>query len=548
MSADEPSAATGTGARGSGLAVRDVVKSYSGVEVLHGVSLDVAPGDVVGLVGHNGAGKSTLLRIIAGATRADRGSLTVDGRPAAIGSPRDALAAGIATVYQELSLLPNLTVTQNVFLGDEVTRTGMLRRGAMRDQAAALVEEFGLKVDPDRQLGEYPVATRQLLEIAVAVHRDARYVLLDEPTTSLEGRQVDEFLDTVRELAADKSLGVVLVDHKLDELYRVANRMVALVDGQVRIDAPLDQLSRDEIVVAIAGEEALPVLGSAAVEGSSGGPGAPGGSGGSAPVAALHAVPDEEPAHPAVVAGGTRPGRRLEVRGLRGPVVAGVDLVAEPGRVLGIYGLVGAGRTEVLRTLVGLDRMHGGQVLLDGRPYTPRNPAHAQREGLVYLTEERKSDGIVPRLDCGTNVVLPVLGQHRRLGLLDRRALAARSEELMERLRVRGDRRGAVVNLSGGNQQKVLLARALAQNPRVLLLDEPTKGVDLGVKAEIHRLIRSLAHDAGMTVVVVSSEEDEVCEVADDMVVLSQGTSDGRLLPPEERTPAALRRAAWAAA
>lgn len=530
--------ATGTppqqepGAASDGLAVHDVVKAYASVPVLHGVSVAVRPGDVLGLVGHNGAGKSTLLRIIAGATRADSGSIVVDGRTAAIGSPGDAIAAGIATVYQELSLLPNLTVTQNVFLGDEKRRAGLLRRSEMRAMARTLAADFGLYVDVDRPVGDYPVATRQLLEIAVAVHRDARYVLLDEPTTSLEGRQVDVFLDTVRSLARDAGLGIVLVDHKIDELYRVANRIVALVDGRVRIDAPLDQVGRAEIVEAIAGEEGVALLRD--------GPAAPG-TRSDGPTDADRPADRGSPLPTAV-------GRRLEVRGLRAEGVEHVDLVAEPGRVLGIYGLVGAGRTELLRTLVGLVHLEGGEITLDGRPYVPRNPAAAQRAGVVYLTEERKNDGIVPLLDCTTNVVLPVLGRHRRWGLLDRRALDATAQALMAQLRVRGNRRGQVVNLSGGNQQKVLLARALAQEPAVLLLDEPTKGVDLGVKAEIHRLIRSLAHEGGLTVVMVSSEEDEICEVADDIVVLAHGTTDGTPLPPDQRTPAALRHVAWAAA
>ena len=520
-----------TGARG--LMVTDVAKSFAAVRVLHGITAAVQPGDVVGLVGHNGAGKSTLLKIISGALRADAGTITIDGRAATFGSPAEAIDSGIATVYQELSLLPNLTVTQNVFLGSEQTRRGMLQRAQMRRAAQELVDEFDLQVDVDRPLGDYPVATRQLLEIAVAVHREARYVLLDEPTTSLEGRQVDVFLETVRNLARDKGLGIVLVDHKLDELYRVANRIVALVDGRVRIDAPLDTLAREEIVEAIAGEEGVALL-----HGASPSDGAAGG----------EPSPLDAAAPPPPEIAGISGGSRLEIRGLHGTDVHGVDLVAEPGRVLGIYGLVGAGRTELLRTLVGLERIESGEILLDGKPFVPRNPAVAQGAGIVYLTEERKIDGIVPRLDSGTNVVLPILARHRRRGLLDRRALDSAAHTLMEQLRVRGDRHGPVVNLSGGNQQKVLLARALAQRPKVLLLDEPTKGVDLGVKAEIHRLIRSLAHDAGLTVVVVSSEEEEICEVADDMVVLSHGASDGGMLPPEQRNPAALRQAAWAAA
>ncbi|QZN86198.1 sugar ABC transporter ATP-binding protein [Cellulomonas sp. C5510] len=532
---------TGTPA---GLSVRGITKTYSGVSVLHGVSVDVRPGDVVGLVGHNGAGKSTLLRTISGATTPDGGRIVVDGRPAAVDSPADAIAAGIATVYQELALLPNLTVAQNVFLGQERSRGGLLRREEMRAAARELVASFGIEVDVDRKLGDYPVATRQMLEIAVATHRDARYLLLDEPTTSLEGGQVERLLDVVRSLAADRGLGIVFVDHKLDELYAVCNRVVALVDGRVRIDAHVDEVGRQDVVAAIAGDEAAE---HAAPRPSPAGAPAPSGAPTPAPAPAgaapARAVPDTRAWFPDAT-----PRPLLEVRGLRAPGVAGVTLTAEPGRVLGLYGLVGAGRTELLRALVGLAPVSGGAITLDGRPYRPGNPAHAQREGVVYVTEERKSDGIVPGLDSPMNVALPVLRRYRRAGLLDTRRMLREADDLLGSLRVRGDRHGPVVSLSGGNQQKVLLARAIAQRPRVLLLDEPTKGVDLGVKAEIHRIVRSLAHDAGLTVLLVSSEEDEVCEVADDIVVVSHGRSTGDRVPAEHRTPQALRHAAWDAA
>jgi ABC-type sugar transport system ATPase subunit len=242
--------------KNAGLEVRNLVKSYTGVTVLQGVSLAVAPGEVIGLVGHNGAGKSTLMRLISGAANPDSGTIVIDGVEAAYGSPASAIAAGISTVYQELSLLPDLTVTQNVFLGAELRRNGFLDARRMRAATKALTAELRIDVDPDRRLGDYPVATRQLLEIAiVAKQRKARYLLLDEPTTSLEGSQVDRFLDTVAGLAAE-GIGIILVDHKLDELYRVASRVVALVDGEVRIDADVASVDRQSVILAIAGEEA----------------------------------------------------------------------------------------------------------------------------------------------------------------------------------------------------------------------------------------------------------------------------------------------------
>ncbi|WFE20732.1 sugar ABC transporter ATP-binding protein [Solwaraspora sp. WMMD937] len=503
-----------------GIEARGIVKRFANVPVLHGVTVAVRPGDVVGLVGHNGAGKSTLLRSIAGAIRPDGGTIRVDGRVQHFGSPADARRAGVAAVYQELSLLPNLTVTQNAFLGDERVTAGLLRRRAMRQEAQNLVDRFGLAVDVDRRLGDYPVATRQLLEIAIAIHRDVSYLLLDEPTTSLEGGQVERFLDTVRDLVRDQRVGVLLVDHKMEELYAVANRVVALVDGRVRIDGAVDEVPREEVVRAIAGTE----TGSETRTGSATGA-------------------DRRRSR-----GGTGDDVGLAVRNLRTPVLDDVTLHAGKGRVLGIYGLVGSGRTELLRTLVGLDPVRSGTITLHGRRYRPRGPGPAQRAGVVYVTEERKSDGIVPELDSVMNVALPVLSRYRRFGLLDHQRMRRDATALLEKLHVRGDRSAPVVRLSGGNQQKVLLARALAQRPQVLLLDEPTKGVDLGVKAEIHRMVRELAHRDGLTVIVVSSEEDEICEIADDVAVIVHGRSTGELLPARDLTPQALRQAAWEAA
>lgn len=512
---DAPRAAALDTAVGSGLEVRDIVMSYAGVTVLQGVSIAVRPGEVVGLVGHNGAGKSTLMRVISGAIKPVSGAVFLDGDRTALGSPSDALHAGIATVYQELSLLPNLTVMQNVFLGQERTEAGILSKSEMRQRTRALAAEFGLNVDPDAKVGSYPVATRQLLEIAIAMHRNARFLLLDEPTTSLEGSQVDRFLEIVRSLS-NRGIGIVLVDHKLEELYAVAARVVALVDGEVRIDAAVSDVSREDVVAAIAGEEAVEL-----------------------------------------VASGTRayrPDREnttqvsLTVDRLSTVDIADVTLRAHQGRVLGIYGLVGSGRTELLRALVGIGEVRSGEVTLFGQRYRPRGPADAMKAGVVYVTEERKVDGIVPQLDSATNTMLPVLRRAYRWGRLDRGRLHAVANDYLDQLRVKGSRTAAVERLSGGNQQKVILARALAQRPAVLLLDEPTKGVDLGVKADIHRLVRSLAHEEGLTVIVVSSEEEEICEVSDDVLIISHGTSDGTVLDPHSLTPASLRHAAWDAA
>ncbi|MCA0308788.1 MAG: sugar ABC transporter ATP-binding protein [Actinobacteria bacterium] len=492
-------------------------KLFAGVPALDGVDLTVTAGKVVGLVGHNGAGKSTLLKVLSGAYQPDGGELFLGEERVSFHSPATAIQAGVSTVYQELSLLPNLTVAENTFLGRELRRGGRLDKVAMREAAQALIDRFQIPVDAARRVGDYPVATRQLLEIAIATSRNARFLLLDEPTTSLEGEQVEPLLRLVRGLATDEGLGIMFINHKLDELFAISDEVVALVNGRVQIEGPTDRVNRSEVITAIAGSE-LPERRVPAATGLATGAGA-----------GEHAV-------------------ALSVRGLRNDQLKGVDLEAREGRILGIYGLVGSGRTEFLRTLVGLLPTSGGSVSLFDRDYRPGGPADAQRHGVVYLTEERKIDGIVPGLTSITNVVLPVVRQYTRGGLLDHRRLRSVATDLLTQLGIRGDIHAPVVTLSGGNQQKVLLARALAQKPRVLLLDEPTKGVDIGVKAEIHQLLRSLAHDEGLAVVMVSSEEEEILEVADEVVTFVLGSCDGREVAASDLTVQGLRQSAWEAA
>jgi ribose transport system ATP-binding protein len=448
----------------------------------------------------------------------------LDGVAIDLHSPRNALARGIATVHQELSLLPNLTAMQNTFLAQERTQLGFLKRNSMLADTQVMVQRFDLDIDVDRPIGVYSVATRQLLELAIATHRNARFLLLDEPTTSLEGEQIDKLLATVRSLAHEQGVGIMLIDHKLDELYAVADYIVALVDGQVRINGPADNVERDEVVRAIAGDEAAIHIRSASAPGADG-----------AVAASKQTADGSSPAREAV----------LEVRNLRTKALESVSLTARAGRVLGIYGLVGAGRTEFLRTLIGLDDVQGGDITLHGRPYRPQNPAAAQKAGIVYLTEERKRDGIVGPLDAIVNTSLPVLHRFRRSGFLRLGEMNRGTNAYLDLLKVRGDRSQPVLRLSGGNQQKVLLARALAQEPKILLLDEPTKGVDIGVKVDIHRMIRELAHDKGLTALLVSSEEEEILELADDVVVFVGGKCSGEAALAAQLNATQLRKEAW---
>jgi ABC-type sugar transport system ATPase subunit len=505
------------------LEAREVRKRYGHTDALDGVDLTVTAGEVHGLVGHNGAGKSTLLRILAGAERADSGSLVLEGVPLHVGSPREAIDRGISCVYQELSIIENLTVAQNLFLGRELRTMGLrLDIQEMERQAAAFLREFGLDVPPGQMVRELTVARRQLIEVATALHRNARFLLLDEPTTALEASQIQDLLRTVRRVADERGVGVLLIDHKLDEVYTVADRVTALRNGRVILSGPTAEVHREAVVSAIVGVEA------------SAGAGA--GLHGPAPAAA---VPGRAP-----TAGG--PGEpALVVKGLRSPHLRGVSLVARTGRVLGIYGLVGAGRTDFLCALYGVEPVEGGEIQLFGHPYRPRNPAAAMRAGISYLSEERKADGFVPRLTAVSNVTLPVLERYTRLSVLSLRKAAAAARAALGSVDVKGDVEGAMEDLSGGNQQKVLFARTMLQRPRLLLLDEPTKGVDIGAKREIYGIVRSFVSDPGVAAVVVSSEEEEILTLADDVVVFNEGSCSGEVYQPQALQPGDLRRLAW---
>ncbi|MFT0762965.1 sugar ABC transporter ATP-binding protein [Actinomyces sp. F1_1611] len=491
------------------LSASDIRKSYGPNPVLKGVSFNLHAGEIVGFVGHNGAGKSTLLKVFAGAHKADSGTLKLAGRSVSFSSPQDAIAAGVSTVYQELSLLPNLTVTQNVWLGRELAGPTGLRTAQMRAGAQEIVERFGLDVDVDKLVGAYPVATRQLLEIAIAVSKDTKCLLLDEPTTALEGEQITHLLSYLRNLADTEGIGILLVNHKLDELYQVCDRIVALMDGRLVIDAPTATANRRDVVAAIAGQDAVDVTGE----------------------------------KKQVVLGERVPW--FGVEDLVNDTLGGVSFDAARGRVLGVYGLGGSGRSETLRAIVGADRVRRGRVRVGDETFAPTTPRAAIRRGIAFLTEERKTDGIVPQQNSVTNTALPVLERFTSWGVLRSGALDKYVNRLLEFLELRGDPQAPISSLSGGNQQKVLLAKALAQEPKVLLLDEPTKGVDIGVKTEIHQILRDLAHTEDMVVVMVSSEEEEILDVSDEVIVFAGGRVVSDPLPVDELSVSKLRHLAW---
>ena len=512
--ADEPRA----------LEARNISKRYGHTQALAAVSLTLVPGQVHGLVGHNGAGKSTLLRMLSGAERPDAGELLLDGQRVDLGSPREAIERGVSCVYQELSLVDELTVAQNLFLGRELRHGMRLHLVEMEREATAFLAEYGLTIPASAKVRQLTVAQRQLVEVITSLHRNVRYLLLDEPTTALEVSQIEYLLDTVRRVARERHVAVLLVDHKLDEIYAVADRVTALRNGRVVISGSSSEVRREDVFRVIVGAE--PPAQRAVAE-------------------ARH--PQVADVSVRVAEGGTdgQDQFALVAQSLRSDRLTSVTLAARAGRVLGIYGLVGSGRTEFLRAVYGVERLQGGELSLFGEPYVPRDPAAAVEAGIAYLSEERKSDGFVPRLTPIANVTLPVLRRFERLNALRLGQAAAAASAVLEHVEVMGDIRGPMDDLSGGNQQRVLFARVMLQQPRLLLLDEPTKGVDVGAKQAIHGIIRSIVSGLAISAIVVSSEEEEVLSLADDIVVFHHGTCDGRVYSPASLEPGDLRRIAW---
>lgn len=472
------------------LALAGIVKRYPGVTALDGVDLTLAGGTVHALLGENGAGKSTLLKVLAGATAPDAGTITLDGTPLTFAAPRDALRRGITVIYQEFTLVPALSAAANVLLGMEPARFGVLDAATERARAADALGALGAAFDPATPVAALTVAERQLVELARALVRDARVVALDEPTAALSHRETEALFARVRALRA-RGIAVVLVTHRLEEVRALADRVTVLRDGRHIWTGAAAEVTDAEIIRHMVGRT----------------------------------VEMER------VAAGREPGEAaLDVRGLtRAPAFHDITLSVRRGEIVALAGLVGAGRTEVARCLAGADRPTAGTMLLAGRPYAPRSSADAIRQGVFYMPEERKTQGLVLGMTVGENVTLATLARFCRFGVVRAAAERAAAQAQVDALELRPpDLARAAGTLSGGNQQKVVLAKALLAGPDVLIVDEPTRGVDVGAKSEIHRRLRALA-DAGKAVLIVSSELPEVLALADRIVVLCEGRVRGEL-------------------
>ena len=496
----------------------DVVKVFGDTRALGGVSLEIVSGEIHGLVGHNGAGKSTLLRVLSGSIMPDSGRIQKDEHTMNFHGPADAIRAGVATVYQELSLLPNLTVSENAFLGSEIARLGIINSKAMEIQTKQLLDRFELNISPKTKLRDLSIAQRQVVEIAVAVHRNADFLLLDEPTSSLEARLIERMLSWLDSLAKRENVGILFIGHKIDELLAISSRITVLSDGIVQLQKDRQEFDRSEIVSAVMGSKKE-------IERS----------------AFRLSIKPSAKTRPSISADKTV----LSVQNLNTERLHNVSLRIQENKVIGLYGLVGSGRSRFLRTLIGMEKVLGGHIQLFGNNFVPQNPRNASKHGVVFVTEDRKIDGFVPLMTAKQNTILPVLKDFSKIGWLRLKMINKEAATLLENLSVLGDIDGPMIQLSGGNQQKVLLARAIRQKPCLLLLDEPTKGVDIGAKTEIHRLIRQLVGEQNLTIVMVSSEEEEILSVADEVAIFRHGSCDGTVYDSNTLNERKLRALAW---
>jgi galactofuranose transport system ATP-binding protein len=472
------------------LVMRDIDKRFQGVQALSAASLEVRPGEIMGLIGQNGAGKSTLIKVLTGAYRRDSGSIAFAGRPVDFASPQAAQQGGVSTIYQEINLVPFRSVAENIFLGREYRRLGFLDWGRMNAEAAELLKRFAVEIDVRRPLMNFSTAIQQMVAIARAVSFKAQLVIMDEPTSSLDEREVAVLFDVMRRLR-DESVAVIFVSHRLDELYQVCDRVTVMRDGRTVSTSRMADVDKLNLVAAMLGRD-----------------------------------PEAVRAHSTrfSAARAAAGGVVLQAQGLAiGRRVRDARVEVRERQIVGLAGLLGSGRTEVARAVFGADPPDAGTIELGGRAVSPRDPAEAIALGVGYCSEDRKADGIVPDMSVRENMTLGILPRLASMGIVDearQREIVAR---FMKRLGIKASSpEQKIRDLSGGNQQKVLLARWLCADPKLLILDEPTRGIDVGAKAEIQALIRELA-DQGLGVLMISSELEEITEGADRVFVLSDG-------------------------
>jgi ribose transport system ATP-binding protein len=473
------------------LEVRGISKSFPGVRALKSVDLRIWPGEVHALMGENGAGKSTLMKILAGAYRPDSGEILLDGKPVHFRTPHEARLAGIGIIYQELTVAPNLTVSGNVFLGSELKRLGFIKNTAEMDQKTqAVLDRLGARFKATARAAHLAVAEQQQVEIARALFYKSRILVMDEPTAALSDRETDRLFEVVRQLRSE-GLAIIYISHRMAEVYELADRLSVLRDGEYVGELKRAEFSPDKVIEMMVGRRI-----------------------------------EDFYEHTKHSAGNVV----LEVRNMSdGHRVKSASFQLREREVLGLAGLVGAGRTELARLIFGADKRKSGEVYLNGKKLQINQPKDAIRAGIGYVPEDRKLQGVFLQMSSGENITLNILERYATAGVLNFEALSARANAQVKAMRVRtASLKSRAGGLSGGNQQKLLLARWLEINPKVLILDEPTRGVDVGAKAEIYALIQQLL-EKGMAVLFISSELPEIVGVCDRVLVMREGEITGEV-------------------
>lgn len=479
------------------LKMRQITKTFPGVTALNRVDFCCREGEIHGLIGENGAGKSTLMKILAGAYDADSGSIVFDGKDCRFASPDDAQQAGISTIYQEFTLLPNMSVADNIFLGREILRGGLVNHRRMRSEALEILNRLGGNIDARKLAGQLTVAQQQIVEIAKALSLDARLIVMDEPSAALGGHELERLYQIMRSL---KSEGVTLIyiSHRLREIFKICDRVTVLKDGKLvgmKVVAETDESELVRMMVGRDFEDVFPPLSEKTYE---------------------HVV--------------------LKVRNFsRGEKVKDVTFDLRSGEILGIAGLAGSGKTELVRAIFGADSDVRGDIMLDDIPIHISSPKRAIEAGITMAPEDRKAHGLLLDISVGKNITLPILKRFIGYFGLSSRKEAVAVERMIDSLNIRvAGHNQKVEQLSGGNQQKVVLAKCLGCEPKVLILDDPTRGIDVGAKFEIYKLIRDLAND-GAAILFISSELPEILGMSDRILVLSRGRLTG-ILDAKEAT------------
>ncbi|MEW4561325.1 sugar ABC transporter ATP-binding protein [Bremerella sp. JC770] len=473
------------------LEVERISKRFPGVKALSEVSLRVGAGESIAVIGENGAGKSTLMKILAGIQSPDSGTIRVGGQPVEIRGVNDALRLGIALIHQELNLCDNLSVGANIYLGREPKKLGWIDQAEVNALSRKYLDQVGLQVDPRTLLADLSIGQQQLVEIAKALSCDAKLLIMDEPTSSLSSREVERLFEVIQSLRA-AGVSIVYISHRLSEVHRVCDRVVALRDGQNSGELAREEISHDNMVRLMVGRD-------------------------------LDQFYAHQPMPPGELV--------LDVKSVRTHANPGEEISFQlrAGEIVGLAGLVGAGRTELLETLFGIHPPEGGTIEVAGKPATIRSPRDAIAQEIFLVPEDRKQQGLVLPMDVGQNTSLPGLHRLSYFSWVDPRKEQQLADDMVRRMRVKTPSTRQIIQyLSGGNQQKVVIAKWLAMNPKILLLDEPTRGIDVGAKHEIYELMEELARK-GVAILFVSSEMEEILGMADRVLVMHEGARSGEL-------------------